>query len=268
MKDGESKIQFSKRYGHATEPPITVRNEAPKALRHVILQIAKDDCGLYPSTLRNIVCRVLHRYPDKSNWSEYPNIWNEVQSLTFSCEWFHVYDIVEAIWNYLAKKDMEEPFVKAVNQCFCEMGIGWQLRNGVIQVRGEEVFETFLDTVHESLAQAELPTASIELKEAIRDMSRRPDPDLSGAVHHAMAALECVVRKVTGTPKSTLGEIIRKTPGLVPRPLDDVIEKCWGYSSEVARHGREGRNLSLEEVQLLVGLSAALSNYLSMKIHL
>lgn len=259
--------RFSEKFGHrSAEQPITIRDDAPDDFRYAVLQIAANDCGLSPSTLRDIICGLLRKRPDPSNWSEYPNVWGEVQSLIFCCEWFRVYDIVEAIYAYLLNGYRQIPFETAINQCFREMGIGWQLNNGLIDIRGDDSFESTLTTAHNSLEQTGLKTATSELKEAIQDLSRRPTPDVTGAVHHAMAALECVAREVTGNSKNTLGEIIKRNQGLVPRPLDEAIEKCWGYSSEMARHGREGQTLSLEEVQLMVGVSAVLSTYLSAKL--
>lgn len=259
--------RFSERFGHRpSEQPITVRDDAPDDFRYAVLHIAIHESGLPPSTLRDIVCGVLRKCPDRSNWSEYPNVWNETQSLMFSCDWFRVYDVAEAVCAYLAKRYEQAPFEVAINQCLREMGIGWQMRNGRFDARGDDVFESVLTSARESLDRSGLPTATSELKEAIQDMSRRPEPDLSGAIHHAMAALECVVREVSGDTKHSLGEILKRNPGLVPAPLDNAVEKCWGYSSEVARHGREGRTLSFEEVQLVVGLSAATSTYLSAKL--
>lgn len=97
-------------------------------------------------------------------------------------------------------------------------------------------------------------------------MSRRPNPDLSGAVQHAMAALECVARQATGDPQSTFGAIVKHNPGLFPRPLDEAVAKCWGFSSETARHAREERELDYGEAQLVVGLSATLTTYLTGKM--
>jgi len=267
LNDG--KDRFSRRFGHQPqEAEITIREDAPGGFRYAVLNIAVDDCGLQPSDLRSIVCRVLKTRPNESNWSEYPNVWNEVEGLVDRCEWFRVYDIVEAIYQYLARKYRHIEFEDAVNECFLEMGIGWQLKNGRVDTRGEQTFEAVLHQAAESLAEAELPTAKHELVEAIHDMSRRPKPDLSGAVHHAMAALECIARQATGDSKSTLGEVIKRNPELFPRPLDEVVSKCWGFSSETARHVREGRELDYDEAQLVVGLSATLATYLTGKMRL
>jgi hypothetical protein len=98
------------------------------------------------------------------------------------------------------------------------------------------------------------------------DLSRRPEPDITGAIQHAMAALECVARDVSGEPKLTLGEIIKRHAVLIPAPLDQAIERTWGYSSERGRHLREGRNPDMDEAQLIVGLSAVVITYLSSKM--
>jgi hypothetical protein len=80
-----------------------------------------------------------------------------------------------------------------------------------------------------------------------------------------MGALECVARDVTSDPKATLGDIPKRHPGLLPKPLDKVVSQVWGYSSEVARHVREGQEITRHEAELLVGLSATVSTYLLRK---
>lgn len=263
----EEEGRFSRRYGHhPEEAEITVRDDAPDDLRFAILAIARDVLRVKPSTLRDIVCRELRTRPDPSNWSEYPNVLSEVEELVQCCEWFRVYDIVEAIYDFASRRFEAEPFEVAVNDFFREKGIGWQLKNGRVETRGEQTFEAVLHEAEESLVNAELPTAKSELAEAIQDMSRRPDPDLSGAVHHAMAALECVAGHASGDSRSTLGEVMKRNPGLFPRPLDEVVAKCWGFSSEKARHGKEGRELEYGEAQLVVGLCATLVTYLAGKM--
>ena len=73
---------FSKRnrLGSATE--ITIREDAPESLRYFALDTARQ-LEYAPSTLRTILCRVLRTRPDQGNWSEYPNIWSEVQDLMY-----------------------------------------------------------------------------------------------------------------------------------------------------------------------------------------
>ncbi len=260
----EMRSHFSKRQGYSTKVEITIWEDAPEAVRSCILLSAKDICELSPSTLREIVCRVLRKRPNPSNWSEYPNIWGEVEELVYGCEWFRVYDIVEAVAHHLDKTYSRErgAFQDEINDCFRELGIGWQLIEGHVHSRGEDTYEKIVCQAVDMLDTAAMPTAQSELSEALSDLARRPTPDLSGAVHHAMAALECVARKLTENPNDTLGKIITMNRHLFPKPLDDVLSKVWGYASEHARHGNEERNVSRAEAQLIVGLASCASIYL------
>jgi hypothetical protein len=88
---------FSKRNRFRSSPKeITIREDAPDNLRYFVVQTAID-LGFYPSFLRRVLCGVLRVTPYAGNWSEYPNIWGEVQSLISTCDWFKVYDIIEEL---------------------------------------------------------------------------------------------------------------------------------------------------------------------------
>ena len=117
------------------------------------------------------------------------------------------------------------------------------------------------------LEESNRPTASSEIKEAIQDLSKRPEPDVTGAIHHAMAALECVARDICGDSSATLGNILQRYPDELdlPRPLDDGLKKFWGYASQVARHVSEGNSVDYIEAELMVRISAVVSTYLSKK---
>lgn len=268
---------FSKRLGFLpTEKPITIRDSAPENLRFCVLQIANQRCGLSPSELRDIVCAILRQRPNRDNWSEFPNVWNETDRLLQDAEWFRVYDTVEAICRKLQERrgvliprqfggTSAHPhtiFEEEVNHLYRELGVGWSLVHGIHESRGDDSFDATLVGARCALADAKLTTSTTEMEEAIRDLSRRPDPDLSGAVHHSWAALEAAARQVTGDSKSTLGSLIESHKDLFPKPLDQCAAKAWGYASEHARHGREERNLAFAEAQLMVGLSAVLIRYL------
>jgi hypothetical protein len=64
-----------------------------------------------------------------------------------SCEWFHVYDAIEAFYTemaghggplFMAHAGIYE---QAMNACFEEEGVGWQMVEGQIVTRGTEAFE-------------------------------------------------------------------------------------------------------------------------------
>ena len=111
--------------------------------------------GLSPTSLRNIVCHMLFRAPDGSNWTGFPNIDGEVRSLLVDCAWFEVYDVIEAIAAHLATQQVtfgphsnvvQNPlaaFANVVNRYFRRRGIGWQLEQdrvswcGGVRIRPE-----------------------------------------------------------------------------------------------------------------------------------
>lgn len=259
-------IPFSERFGFkpTQEPEITVRLDAPNELRGVVILLA-DEFDISPESLREILCQVLLVRPNRSNWSEYPNIYNENHQLLDKAAWYKVYDIIEAVSIYLKKnKDsvVSEMFSSKLNDYFVEKGIGWKLTDGYLEARNPEALEQSIKAATQALSTSGNTTAQKELHEALVDLSRRPVPDVTGAIQHSMAALECVFRDVVGNPKATLGELLKKHPKIVPSPLDQSLYKLWGYASEYGRHIREAREPEFSEAQLVVGVCAAVVTYL------
>jgi hypothetical protein len=262
---------FSRRHGFSGgSKEITIREDAPENLRYFVLQIAAA-LGWRLDSLRRIVCRVLRVIPNETRNYRDHQIRAELRELMNTCPWFRVYDIIEALHASLAKSDDHSGEQKAVvfaneiNEFFIEKGIGWQLVNSQIVTRGTEAFETMVTEATSALETSQRPTAATHLHHALQDLSRRPEADLPGAAYHAMGSLECVARDLTGDPKATLGEILKRHPGLLPKPLDTALSQVWGYASNEARHVLEGRDISRDEAELLVGLSATVSTYLLRK---
>lgn len=267
-------VSFSTRYGYKSpKSEIKIRHDAPDNLRwEIVIAFYEAPIKAFgegtqkkePSALRNIVCSVLRKRPDASNWSEYPNIDGEVQSLIDQCDWYCVYDIIEAICVSLNSPE-QEAFSTTLNEFFQEESIGWQIRDGKVEYRDEEEFEELTQAAILSLTTSGRTTAKQELQEALKDLSRRPVPDTTGAIQHAMASLECLMRD-TRNSKATLGGLLKEFPGLIPKPLDIAVEKAWAYASERGRHLLEGKDPSLEEAELIVHICAVLISYLSKKV--
>jgi hypothetical protein len=253
---------FSTRHGYGAEDAkITVREDAPDDLRYAVAEIART-AGMRPKQIRTIVCRVLLVAPDPNNWSEYPNIWDETLRLLADCEWFKVYDIADALWRSLeCETDNQQLYLDELNRCFREKGIGWELKDpeGIV-FRGGETFVATTGEAAQLLRDAGSETAANEIHEAMRDISRRPTPDRTGAIQHAIAALECTAREIAGDPNATLGLLIPKL-GL-PRPLDTATEKLWGFASNHARHLHEGGSPGEDEAELVVSVSCAVCAFL------
>lgn len=265
---------FSRRHGYSGRAaPITVREDAPEALRHAVVQIAAEEGFSAPSDQRAQICRVLRVLPDRNNWSD-PNVAGEVENLITTCEWYRVYDIAEAFCaeasqsqHLGSRRGSASEFEAKLNEVLCEQGIGWKMERGQVVYRGDEPFEQAVAGARQALLQSNRSTAKNEVSEALSDLSRRPNPDRTGAIQHSMAALECVARDISGDPKQTLGALLKNhgTTLAIPRPLDAAVEKAWGYASEVGRHLQEGREPSAEEAELVTTVCAAVVTYLVKK---
>jgi AbiJ N-terminal domain 4 len=253
--------RFSERHGHrGAEQEITVREDAPQGLRFAIPLIAQD-AGMSPSAIRRVICQVLLVPHNPSNWSEYPNIWEEVNGLIDDCEWFKVYDIAEGLYDAFARrKEGPGEFQDRLNQFFLEHGIGWQMVEGSITYRGSEAFVETTSEAVTLLVSTGRGVAANEIHEALQDISRRPIADVTGAIQHAIAALECTARDVTGEPNLTLGKLIPRVR-LQP-PLDTAVDKLWGYASDRARHIREGQVVETAEAELVVSVACAVCSFL------
>ena len=251
---------FSDRHGYRpVAAQITVREDAPPDLRGAIPLIARH-AGMQPDAIRQVTCQVLLKQSDPNNWSPYPNVWNEVVWLVEDAPWYKVYDIAEALYAELAMRRTWErgpvdEFEKRLNDFFVENGIGWELRDGQITHRGSDAFAKSTHEVPQRLDETGLQRAANEMREALADISRRPEPDITGAIQHAMAALEATAREVTGQSNPTLGKLV---PLLgLPAPLDQAVHKLWGYASDRGRHIREQQFVGHDEAELMVAVAGS-----------
>jgi hypothetical protein len=243
--------------------PLT-RDVAPEEFRAVVVTFPLGVQGVYVNGTREALCRGLKRLPDRQNWSK-ENVVREVHSLIEDAEWYQVYDASEAIADELLRRNLREEYddyEAEINRTLEECSVGWRMVEARFQVRGDEAVQGVLDSALQDVCESGLAVASKEMRESIDDLSKRPAPDLSGAVHHALASLESIARHCTGDPQSSLGEIVKKHPGLLGEPLNTTVAKLWGYSSEQARHGRENRRLDPDEAELAVGAAIVIASFL------
>ena len=260
--------RFSERYGYQSPAAeISVREDAPVGLRDAILLIASN-VGISWTVMHEVICEVLLERPNP-NVKSGPDIQDEVDWLLSEAHWHKVYDFAEALY-VVAKGSSRhgnaaaETFEHRLNNFFVENGIGWQLRDGRIIYRGSETLEKSFHEVPNRLSESGFQSAATEMREATKDISRRPEPDITGAIQHAMAALEATAREVTGQPNLTLGKLV---PALdLPSPLNQAVNKLWGYASEHGRHIRENQQIpNTAEAELIVSVAGALCAFIAQR---
>ena len=256
---------FSARQCYRPEDqPITIREDAPAELRGAILMIARS-LEMDPLNMRDVICGILPALPDPNNWSPYPNVWCEVTYLMEDAPWYKVYDIAESFYSKLMSEDPEvaTEFERRLNDFFLEKGIGWELRAGEITYRGSEVFANSTQKTPQALEKVGFPRAADEMREALGCISRRPNADITGAIQHAMAALEATAREVAGDRKSTLGKLTSNLH--LPVPLKEAIDKLWGYTCNWGRHIHEGQSIDYTEAELVVAIAGSLCDFFAQR---
>jgi hypothetical protein len=248
---------FSKRHDYSPVPKILSRETAPSKVRAGVVFLCSKVEGLMPWQVQNIICDVQKRI------SPAPGNWPDVEEMLMACEWMHVYDVVEKL-DQLIRADRwlhgsAEVFERGINETFIEQGIGWKLQEGEVRVRGEEEFEFVSRRAREELALANRPITENEMAEAVRALSRRPEPNITGAIRHAIAALEAG-RDELGDPNAKLPARIVELN--LPKSLEEALRNLWVYSHDQARHMRESNNPSRAEAELVVSVTAAAIAYI------
>lgn len=243
---------------HIEPVKISKKWEAPIELREWILSLIMR-LNYSIKSFRNIVCQMSFQTADPNQYSENEFMVSEVRTLLENCKWHHIYDIIEQTYKELPNNSKEN-FQTHINNFFLSNGYGWKLENGRVLSRGDDAFE---QSVKSAVTCIELSNsdAYYEIKEALVDISKRPEPDVTGAIQHSMAALECFCRCLLDDEKHTLGELITHHRDSIPKPLDVAMEKLWAFSSEQGRHIKEGKAPSFHEAELTVHICASLIVY-------
>jgi hypothetical protein len=264
---------------------ISFRDDLPAELREPLISI------LYPALPAVFLLdRIKHVYDPYgiANWPSGPPIrvskeeddpdFVTAKRFLMNCEWFWLYTVIEDIFDQLTFyerelcTDEEEeprayPLQSEMNDYFKYAGIGWQMVEGRIVARGDDVFEQTVRRAETELVENGRSTAADRIRRAISNLSARPQPDRSGAISHATGAIECVLDDITGQ-HMTLGAFLRdpQHSKLFPGSMKKALEGIWGFSSEEgARHGREGIEPSREDSEFIVAIAAAVTTYLTRK---
>ncbi len=250
---------FSNRYGYAREKGDLIYESAPQQVRVGLREILAK-CGYdCPSSQRTVICKVLRIRPDPNNWSEYPNIDYEVDSLIHDSEWFDFYDMCERIAQSMASKPFEEEF----NKILWEEHVGYQMQQGKLLKVGSEEFDQAVSESRIELGDPRFEVASQQFKKALAFRNSMP-PDYPNAVKEAVNALEGTLQVVVNMPGTALPALLSSLQPSLASSLKKLYDGLYAYgsASEGARHAGVGGHVpSAEEAELIIHTAAAAIRY-------
>jgi hypothetical protein len=255
---------FSYRHGINPKPSPTV-NAAPETLRYFLFQYLRNEHATAPHVAAEVIEEFLRRPGISSGFfnPHDPTTWSRFYALINAFEWWQIYDFIEFIFKQ-DKVFSRGNFFSQVNELFRDENICYRMDTaGDITYKGSEAFESIAATAELVLHATNKLTAEAEIHKALENLSKRPVPDLTGAVQHAMAALECVATDVCGDKGETLGQVVKKHPDRFPPPIGQAVSMLYGFASDKGRHLTEGGEPDLKEVELVVGIAATVATYLS-----
>ena len=100
---------FSDRYGYreSSEPEITVREDAPEAIREGLIVVAQET-GMATGGLLRIACKALRKIRKSDDNFNY-TFEDELHEIITNAKWYRIYDICEKIYDFLIGYGNSDP---------------------------------------------------------------------------------------------------------------------------------------------------------------
>jgi hypothetical protein len=187
----------------------------------------------------------------------------------FGCEWFEVYDFIEAI----VQSENESRAQRFKDACNKVLEIDLSVYRFVDDVLAPITNDLEADEVESALTSANdlgLHGAENHIRSAVEKLAVRKNPDYRNCIKESMSAVESIARLMSGDPKATLGAALKVLKGRMGlhSALEQAFTKLFGYTSdeEGIRHGMLGApNLEFEDAKFMLVCCSAFVNYLLVK---
>lgn len=261
---------FSQRYGYRAAEQALVYEDAPDAIRQGLREVLEKCEYSAPSAQRAVICAALRARPDQGNWSEYPNIDQEVDSLLYSLEWWQFYDLCEKLSRKIGPEihvqNSGTYFDMKLNELFKEEGIGYEIVDGYIARSVSPEFTEAAAAADTALSDADTHGASLEQFRKASSFLNAMPPDYENAVKEAVNSLEGVLQVVTGMHGQSLPSLLSKLDPPLPSKIRKICLELYGYGSgtQGGRHaGIGGYVPGGEEAEFILHCVAAAVRYIA-----
>ena len=231
---------FSIREALGTEYSV-IYDDAPEQLRYGLREVL-DDLGYErPTAQRVILCKALRRIPDPYNWSDYPNIDQEVLDLIAVEPWYKFFDALERIPKSLSEEEIL-PYYDKMNALFEEEQIGYRFESGAIVRVGTEEFESAVRFAQVALRGERFAEPRRQFELGLEFRNRRP-ADWANAIKEAVNSVEGVLQVIYSRPGVSMTTIISENlPAELPGGIKKLFRSLYSQGSGTvgARHASIG----------------------------
>ena len=233
---------FSTREGLGGEYPM-IYDGAPGEIRYGLREVLRDLGFQRPGGQRAILCDALRRIPDQNNWSDYPNIENEVLELIATEPWYKFFDAMERIPKSLTESDVLTYYEK-MNALFAEERIGYRFESGAIVRLGTEEFHTAVKVARLALQDERFAEPRRQFERGYKFRNDRP-ADWANAIKEAVNSVEGVLQVIYGRPGVSLTIMSSDNfPAELPGGIKQLFRSLYSQGSGTvgARHASIGGN--------------------------
>ena len=183
----------------------------------------------------------------------------------FKVEWFEVYDFLE----YLVP-EIDAEIKNNVNDVLETECSGYRFVGDKITPIVGEVEIREVEQAAEGCDSYRLEGAQKHLEAALEKLSDRQNPDYRNSIKESISAVESVCVIISGDPKATLRQALKKIKDLVGLhpALEKGMSSIYGYTSDAdgIRHAMiEESDCDLADAKYMLVSCSAFINYLIMK---
>ncbi len=250
---------FSVREGLRSESSL-IYDEAPGALRYGLREVLHVLGYQTPTAQRLILCKSLRVIPDRSNWTDYPNIEDEVVYLLETEPWHKFFDALERIRQFLSEEEAVV-YYERMNALFADERVGYRFESGNIVRVGTEEFHDAVRVAQHALTGERFAEPRRQFERACEFRNALP-ADWSNAIKEAVNSVEAVLQIIYERPSATLTSIASNDfPAELPGNIKKLFLSLYGQGSGTvgARHASIGGNEpSGPRAELAIHMAAAL----------
>ena len=250
---------FSEREGLRPGGPLIYDN-ASDSVRYGIREVLTVLGYQRPSEQRRVLCAALRISPDLGNWTDYPNVDNEIIDLLTTTSLYKFFDALERIPLYLHAHNVAIYFEK-MNALLADEMVGYRFESGRLVRVGTAEFQTAVVAARTALQDQRFAEPRRQFNRAYEFRNNFP-PDWPNAIKEAVNSVEGVLQVIYNRPGVALPTIVNDNlPSDLPGGIKRLFGSLYSHGSGTvgARHASIGGNDPTgPRAELAIHLAAAL----------